>query len=105
MAVPRTADFVAAGRTDAQASRARGSLVATRYPRDSKSWQAKAYWSGFDEEVERLSKSAVLNKENFTRAVEELVASGVKIVATRGPLYPPKLKARSRRPGGWTGAA
>lgn len=110
MPVPRTADFVAMGRVDAQASLARGCLVARPYARDNKSWQAKAYWSGFDEEISRLQNSAVIKPRPrlmfSSRAIFLKPRPGHPCdMVVMGPLYPAKTKGRSRRPGGWTGAA
>lgn len=118
MPVPRTADFVAMGRNHAQNAilHADGLQCPRPYKRESKSWQAKAYWSGYDEETERLGKSAILKSVEKRLASVSVVkpryfinlpALGHRklVVATMGPLYPPKVKGRSRRPGGWTGAA
>jgi hypothetical protein len=76
MAALRTADFVEMGRNHARNAAVPGGLIApTPYPRSSTSWQARSYWSGYDDEAHRLANSAVLKKADHDRANDKLGAA------------------------------
>lgn len=62
MSVKNTDYYIDAGIADAQAARRRGDSADPfpfQFARDSKSWQARAYWIGFDQEGARMAREAI----------------------------------------------
>lgn len=127
--MPKTmtkADYEALGTNHGR--NASGPLVSlAAYPRASKSWQARAYWNAYDEAIAKakttpmkvtiLEEAAPISAKAWkglqATTARVRVASGMVRIHSRlgailtvcGPLYPTRMKGRSRRPGGWTRAA
>lgn len=62
MTVKNADYYKEAGVADAQAARRRGDSGAPfpfQFARDSNSWQARAYWIGFDQEGARMAREAI----------------------------------------------
>lgn len=109
--MPKTmtkADYEALGRNHAQ--NAKGPLTCpTMFPRSSQSWQAKAYWLAYDEEMARHTgqkpPGATIAKARLAPGMVRVHPRLGRIVSVLGAAFPKRVKGRSKRPGGWTGAA
>lgn len=61
MAVKNTDYYMDLGGIDAKSARSRGDYLSFpfAFPRESNSWQARAYWIGFDQETARMTQEAI----------------------------------------------